>query len=142
MSLPNPDPGLVLRYGYLWAADAAVGVDTGKDRPAAIVFTVIRDPETCVFMLPITHSAPAAGTEAMEIPTEVCRRARLDAARAWIVLSEFNEFVWPGYDLSIIPNRNPPSMAYGFLTARFFNSVRERCLELIRQRKAKSVSRD
>ena len=41
MSLPKPLPGLVVRYSYLWADDAAAGYDEGdKDRPAAIVMAV------------------------------------------------------------------------------------------------------
>lgn len=142
MSLPKPAPGLVLRYGYLWADDAAAGMDAGKDRPAAIVMTVIRDAETRVLVLPITHATPTTGTEAMEIPAEVRRRAGLDAAPAWVVLSEFNEFVWPGYDLALIPGRAPASMAYGFLTPGFFDQLRRRWLALDAQRKSLPVPRD
>ncbi len=108
MSLPQPFPGLVIRYNYLWADDAAQGHEEGdKDRPAAIVMVVKHSggDETHVYALPITHSAPIAGTEALEIPAAVCRAAGLDAARSWVVLSEFNEFVWPGFDLRIIPGR-------------------------------------
>ena len=96
MSLPDPVPGLVLRYSYLSAKDAAAGAEEGdKDGPAAIVMTVARGSETRVFALAITHSAPSAGTEAMEVPAAVCKAAGLDAGRSWIVLSEFNEFLWP-----------------------------------------------
>lgn len=83
MSLPQPFPGLVIRYNYLWADDAAQGHEEGdKDRPGAIVMVVKRSggDETQVYVLPITHSAPVAGTEALEIPADVCRAAGLDAA--------------------------------------------------------------
>lgn len=85
MSLPKPFPGLVIRYNYLWASDAAQGYDEGsKDRPAAVVMAVNRSggDETYVYVLPITHSAPLAGTEALEIPAAVCRSAGLDATQS------------------------------------------------------------
>ena len=41
MSLPAPQPGLVIRYSYLWAEDASKGQEEGeKDRPAAIVVAI------------------------------------------------------------------------------------------------------
>ena len=141
MSLPKPVPGLVLRYSYLWANDAATGADTGKDRPVAIVMTVSDDAETRVVVLPITHAAPMPGSEALEIPADVCRRAGLDELRCWIVLSEYNEFVWPGYDLALIPGRTPPSMAYGFLTPGFFNSVRQALITTLKAKRAVKVLR-
>ena len=145
MSLPAPQAGLVIRYSYLWAADAAKGHEEGeKDRPAAIVLAV-DGPGTAVprvFVLPITHSAPATGIEALEIPAAVARKAGIDAARSWVILSEFNEFVWPGFDLRIIPGRTPATMAYGFLTPGFFATLRDRWLALDAAGKSKSVPRD
>lgn len=107
MSLPGPLPGLVVRYRYLWA-----------DVPDA---DAVR-----VYVLPITHSVPAKGADAMEIPSAVRRAAGLDAERAWVVLSEFNEFAWPGFDLDVVPNRSPRTVAYGFLTPGFFVKLRNR----------------
>jgi hypothetical protein len=145
VSLPPPSPGLVIRYNYLWAEDAALGREEGeKDRPAAIVMAVERSggSETHVYALPITHSAPMPGTEALEIPAAVCRSAGLDAARSWVVLSEFNEFVWPGFDLRIIPGRNPRTMAYGFLPSGFFAKMRDCWLALDAAGKSQGVVRD
>lgn len=145
MSLPKPLPGLVIRYNYLWARDAAQGREEGvKGRPAAIVMA-IDAPGTSmarVYVLPITHSAPAKGTEAIEIPAAVCRSAGLDEARSWVILSEFNEFVWPGFDLVVVPGRTPRTMAYGFLTPGFFKSLRDRWLALDAANKSKGVPRD
>ena len=114
MSLPKPVPGLVLRYSYLWADDAAAGADTGKDRPVAIVMTVSDDAETRVVVLPITHSAPMPGTEALEIPADVCRRAGLDEQRCWIVLSEYNEFICPATTLPSFQAAPRPAWPTGF----------------------------
>jgi hypothetical protein len=139
VSLPTPLPGLVIRYSYLWAADAARGLEEGdKDRPAVIILVL----EGTVLALPVTHSAPTVGGVAMEIPPAVARSAGLDAARSWVVLSEFNEFVWPGFDLRIIPGRTPATMAYGFLTPGFFKSLRDQWLALDAAGKSRPVSRE
>ena len=85
MSLPPPSPGLVIRYNYLWASEAAKGLEEGaKDRPAAIVMDLkqTEGEQTRVYVLPVTHSLPLAGTDALEIPADVCRAAGLDAARS------------------------------------------------------------
>jgi hypothetical protein len=145
VSLPDPRPGLVVRYSYLWAADAVRGQEEGdKDRPAVVVMTIEGTEAGMprVLVLPITHAAPTSVTAAMEIPPPVARSAGLDAARSWVVLSEFNEFVWPGFDLRIVPGRTPATMAYGFLTAGFFRSLRDRWLALDAANKSRPVSRE
>ena len=72
MALPQPDPGLVIRYDYLWVEEAAAGRDQGKDRPACLVaasdFAV---QPRFVVILPITHSEPAAPAIGIEIPPKV-----------------------------------------------------------------------
>jgi hypothetical protein len=145
VTLPAPQPGLVIRYSYLWADDAAQGREEGtKERPAAVVL-VVDEPRAGsprVYVLPITHSAPAKGVEAIEVPAAVARKAGLDAARSWIILSEFNEFIWPGFDLAIIPGSKPPSVAYGFLTPGFFSALRDRWLDLDAAAKSRAVPRD
>jgi hypothetical protein len=145
VTLPSPQPGLVIRYSYLWADDAARGREEGaKERPAAVVLViggvVANSPR--VHVLPITHTCPAKGTEAVEIPPAVARKAGLDAARSWVVLSEFNEFVWPGFDLALVPRRMPPTVAYGYLTPGFFVKVRDRWLELDAAAKSRGVPRE
>jgi hypothetical protein len=98
VTLPKPQPGLVIRYSYLWADDAARGQqEGGKDRPAAVVLVVDQPGAAAprVFVLPITHTTPAKGVDALEIPPTVARSAGLDAARSWVILSEYNEFSGP-----------------------------------------------
>jgi hypothetical protein len=145
VTLRPPQPGLVVRYGYLWAREAARGRDEGgKERPAAVVL-VVHQPAAAaprVHVLPITHTQPAEDVEALEIPATVARRARLDADRSWVVLSEFNEFIWPGFDLALIPGRSPPTVAYGYLTQGFFSKLRDRWLQLDAAGKSRRVVRD
>lgn len=58
MSWPDPEPGLVIRYAYLWRREAAMGREEGvKDRPCAIVAAVREETDGLrVYVLPITHS--------------------------------------------------------------------------------------
>ena len=145
MKLPPPQPGLVIRYSYLWAREAAQGHEEGsKERPAAVVLVVAQAATggPRVYAVPITHTQPEKGVEALEIPPAVARKAGLDAARSWVILTEFNEFVWPGFDLATVPGRNPATVAYGYMTPGFFTKMRDRWLALDAAGKSRSVSRD
>jgi hypothetical protein len=95
---PEPHPGLVIRYSYLWKREQDEGLEDGsKDRPCAIVLSVLdEDEEREVLVLPITHTAPGNPDDAIEIPAPTKNRLGLDAGRSWIVITEANEFVWPG----------------------------------------------
>ena len=59
MSWPEPRPGLLIRYSYLWEREAREGREEGvKDRPCAIVLVLLREGEhPIVRVLPVTHSA-------------------------------------------------------------------------------------
>ena len=50
-------------------------------------------------MLPIAHARPRRAEDAIAIPPSAKRRLQLDDEQSWIVVSEVNEFVWPGPDL-------------------------------------------
>jgi len=125
MALPEPEPGLVVFYAYLWHHEHESGQEEGrKDRPAVIVLAAERasDGAIIVTVLPITHRMPDDPAAAVEIPSAVKRLLGLDLERSWIVVSEGNEFVWPGYDLRKVPG-HPTRYHYGFLPPRFFDSV-------------------
>lgn len=126
MPIPNPKPGLVISYSYLWHHEHEAGREEGqKDRPSVIVLAVERavDGATVVTVLPITHSPPRDPASAIEIPMPVKRHLGLDDDRSWIIVSEGNEFLWPGYDLRKLPHTD--RYDYGFLPPRFFNRVIE-----------------
>lgn len=93
MSFPVPQPGLVIRYSYLWEREARAGRDEGvKDRPCAIVLVLLRDGDApTVRVLPVTHSAPVHALDALEIPEPVKRRLGLDAERSFVMLTEAND---------------------------------------------------
>jgi hypothetical protein len=128
VKLPAPVPGLVIRYSYLWHSELLSGREEGiKDRPCAIVATVRidADGDVRVLVLPVTHSAPAEGIAAIEIPALLKRTLGLDGERSWIILAEWNEFIWPGPDLRPVPDSDTRSIAYGTLSRGFFARVRD-----------------
>jgi len=143
VSFPEPYAGLVIRYSYLWKREFDAGREEGtKDRPCAIVMTVVdEDGDKEVLVLPVTHSPPADPADAIEIPAATKTRLGLDGERSWIVITEGNEFVWPGPDLRTVPGRDESTNAYGPLPPRFFAYVRDKFLERDRHEKSRRVKR-
>jgi len=144
MALPEPECGLVISYSYLWKHESDAGQSEGvKDRPCAIVLAVGAKDHAVkmVTVAPITHTPPRDPALAIEIPPRVKLHLGLDAERSWIVLDEFNEFVWPGFDLRSVPGK-PSCYDYGFLPPALFAKIVERILELRRSGRAVSSPRD
>jgi len=102
-------------------------------RPFPIV-AALRSDETGATraqVAPITHLPPAPSSVAIEIPASAQSGLKLDAERSWVVLSEWNEFVWPaGPDQRRLPNADDLPVAYGMLPPKLFDSIRERFLAL------------
>jgi len=143
VSLPTPEPGLVIRYSYLWLREHREGREEGvKDRPCAIVLAA-RDHDDCtqVLVVPVTHNPPADLAKALELPAAIKQHLGLDAERSWVVLSESNLFEWPGPDLRRIGDRDNSSVAYGFLPPRFFAELRRRFLALETAARSQRVKR-
>jgi hypothetical protein len=143
VSFPLPQPGLVIRYSYLWKRESDLGRDEGvKDRPCAIIVALEDvDGRARVFVLPITHSEPKPPTIGIEIPRLLAARLRLDSELSWVIVSELNSFSWPGPDLRPIPGQDMESIAYGFLPPRFFRIIRDAYLALDAERRVFVVPR-
>jgi hypothetical protein len=143
VSFPVPKPGLVIRYAYLWESEAREGREEGtKDRPCAIMLVVLREGDNpIVRVLPVTHTAPGDAADALEIPFATKHRLGLDSERSWVILSEANDFIWPGPDLRPVPGRDPGTVAYGFLPPGFMRVLRERMERRWRERRAHPASR-
>lgn len=144
MALPEPLPGLVIRYSYLWHREFLEGREEGeKDRPCAIIAAMRSDEtgERRVLVLPVTHLPPDRSSRSVEIPQAVKQRLGLDDARSWVVLSEWNEFVWPGPDLRRLPGHDNASVAYGMLPPGLFAAIRKAFLLLIEEGASRRVRR-
>jgi hypothetical protein len=141
MAIPEPSPGLVVRYDYLWSREAAAGRTQGKDRPACLV--AASDSETkprFVVLLPITHSPPLGDTVAIEIPAKVRQAIGLDDESSWVVVSEYNVDEWPNAGLMPVPGK-PDVFAYGFIPPGLFATIKARLVELARERKSEAITR-
>lgn len=121
MSIPTPQPGLVISYSYLWAREHRKGLDDGrKTRPCAIVAAhqVIEGHEI-VTVVPVTHTPPTEPADAIEIPPALKAHLGLDDLPSWIVVTETNDFLWPGPDLRPVSRNQPNRFDYGMLPPRF-----------------------
>ena len=139
MPLPEPRPGLVLRYGYLWADEHDQGRDEGvKARPCVVVVATQRiEGELLVTVVPITHTAHGAG--AVPLPSTTKARLGLDDEASWIVCTEVNRFVWPGPDLH--PVARDGRWAYGMLPAILYERIRRSLVGEIRRQRIRIVPR-
>lgn len=143
MPLPDPELGLVISYAYLWRRDYLAGHEEGqKDRPCVIVLAVDRGVDgTKVTVVPVTHSQPRDPSVVVELPPAVKRHLGLDHERSWVMLDEGNRFVWPGFDLRLVPNANG-RYEYGFLPPRLFAALVTRFEMIWAAEKGHVVPRD
>jgi len=144
LSLPDPEPGLVIPYAYLWRHEHRKGQDEGrKTRPSVIVLAAHQEKSgaTRVTVVAITRTPPAKDGEAIELPTRVKQALGLDDDCSWIVLDEVNQFTWPGYDIRPVPGTTD-RFAYGFIPPRLYDTIIGRILELAAARRIAQISRD
>jgi hypothetical protein len=143
VAFPTPEPGLVIRYSFLWREQAARGQEEGeKDRPCAVVVTTTNDQgDTVLIVLPITHTPPRDPNLAVEIPAATKARLGLDDERSWVVVTDANRFIWPGPDLRPLKPGDTSSVAYGYLPAKLFNEVRDKLAVAVAARLAGAVKR-
>ncbi len=137
MGLPNPTPGLIIGYAYLWRDEALRGQEEGrKDRPCVIVLSVqTENDQTVVTVAPVTHTPPAHPESAIEIPAQTKKRLGLDTQRSWIIAADLNRFVWPGVDLRTV-KRGSANYAYGELPEALYRQLRDRVVALARAGRA------
>ena len=102
---------------------------------------VLQGGDTRLIVLPITHSPPAKGANAVEIPADTKRRLSLDEARSWIILDEANRFVWPGPDIRPFSTPQGQTISYGFLPPGLFAIVRTKFLALDAAARTRPVTR-
>lgn len=122
---PEPFPGLVISYSYLWRSEHLTGQQEGvKDRPCVVVLSrTTKGNDTVVTVAPITHRKPAIPDMAVEIPARVKEYLNLDSEASWIICTEVNRFVWPGPDIRPITREGNIKYNYGVLPPRLFSKV-------------------
>jgi hypothetical protein len=139
--LPEPRPGLVIRYDYLWGREAAAGRDLGKERPACLVAaTDATVSPRFVVILPITHTKPDRHTVGVELPPKVRQALGLDDAPCWVIVSEHNVDEWPNGGLVPLPGR-PGVFSYGFIPPGLFAQVKAKFLEVYEKGRTRGVRR-
>ena len=57
------------------------------------------------------------------------------------MLTEANDFIWPGPDLRPLPGGDASTVAYGFLPPGFMKVLRERLEQCRRNKKFKATAR-
>ncbi len=131
MALPDPVPGLVIQFSYLWRDEALRGRDEGrKDRSCVVVLSVRTEAgRRIVTVAPITHSPPAHAETAIEISSDTKRRLGLDGERSWIVAADLNCFNWPGVDLRPV-RRGSNTFSHGLLPSATYRELRDRVMRL------------
>lgn len=123
--IPDPFPGLVINYSYLWRKEYLTGQEEGvKDRPCAIVLSKkLEGNDTVVTVAAITHTEPKNPDMAVEMPLKVKEYLNLGSERSWIVCTEVNRFVWPGPDIRPITMHGEKKYSYGVLPPKLFSNV-------------------
>jgi len=124
---PDPIPGLVIRYSYLWKREADAGqIEGEKDRPCAIIVAVVHEEgERVITVAPITRRRPENLDHAIALSPATRRRLGLGNQPNWIVATEVNSFYWPGPDLR--PTQKG-QYAYGELPAIVFEALQKKIL--------------
>ena len=137
MNLPEPRPGLVVAYSYLWRDEARRGQEEGrKDRPCVVVIAVQTvGGRTRVTVAPVTHAPPTSPGEAVLISAATKIRLGLDERPSWIVTNDLNTFTWPGPDLRPI-RRGAGRCEFGVLPMRTLAQVRDSVLAMARAGRA------
>jgi len=124
---PSPEPGLVVSYRYLWRDEANAGRTEGtKTHPAAIILVQEQGLKPLVTVVPITHSAPSGSDVAIAIPPRLASHIGLDTKPHWVIVSEANQFHWPGFDIE--ENRNG-DYYYGFVSPKLLEQIAAKFVE-------------
>jgi len=129
LPLPKPEFGLVVHYGFVWAdASRHSPPDAGKSRPCLIVdLEDISEPSIGgravkrVTYLPISHTPPREGEQAITIPPRVANHLGLTHQTSYIYTSYAVEDDWP-FDVEHVPG-SAEKFGYGLIPPKLFAMV-------------------
>lgn len=139
MALPEPRPGLVVGYDFLFREQVDAGMENAsKPHPAAIILVVKHDLQTRVSLVAISHSPPSLSDDRyrLKLTAAECREMGLDAGNHWVNLRDINSFDWPGYDL--VKSAPGASYTYGSMSKGTF----VRIVEALKAAAFRSIARD
>ncbi len=69
MTTPDPVPGLIVGFSFLWSHDADIDLIEGQnDRPCVVIATFDATQGKRVILAPITHTVPHDPDEAIPLP--------------------------------------------------------------------------
>ena len=127
-------PGDLVRYGYLWAREAARGEETGrKFRPACVVVRTPA-PASSLFVFPLTSQQPDADRAYLTVTEIECRRGGLDYP-SFLVLDEYNRFLESeAFDLEA-------TKPIGAFSTSFLRKIARAVRDLARERRLQAVQR-
>ena len=143
MSLPESKSALVIRYAYLWHNEAETGQEEGlKDRPCTIPLSrKEKNGLELVTVLPVTHTAPDNPDDAIVIPADTARRLGLDHEQSWVMISEYNQFVWPGPDIRSVPFGDQQKWEYGYIPAKLYDKIKNAMIQRLKDKNIIGVRR-
>lgn len=136
-----PQVGEVISYWFLWFSEHEVGEESGRKLRPCVAIATLQNVEGAprVAVVPITHRLPGPSRDTVEIPPQVKAQMGLSVSRSWIICDEFNEFVWPRFDIGETAGGKP---TFGFLPRGLIALVRERVAKARARGALKSISRD
>jgi len=141
----EPKPGLVVRYDFLWKEEQRAGVESGKDRPCAIVLTSAEraDGSKDVLLCGITHSPPGRNETAVKVPPAVARHLGLDDQQSWIKTDQVNRLTWEKGRIPYgISQARKGEWTFGMIPQGLGKQVFEQVRERARSRTLQTVERD
>lgn len=136
-----PQIGEVICHAYLWRNQADRGQTEGtKERPCVVVHRQEEgEGNTRIFVCPVTHTEPFDTERSMNCPAATKRRLGLDEHSSWIITSELNHFIWPGFDVRPTPDKRP---SFGLLPNTLTRQIIEQIKNNSRDQSLSSVNRD
>jgi hypothetical protein len=152
--VPDPVPGLIFRYGYLWLSELRSGrIDPSKERPACLLVRILEGERYDlrlegglvaavgdVVILPITTRPPEPTQAAMEMTVDEKQACGLDkSVRSWVILSEFNVDTWPHPDISLVVATG--KLSYGIAPSGLLKRFRRAFAEASLKQRAVGVRR-
>lgn len=141
----DPKPGLVIRYDFLWKQDQRAGIESGKDRPCAIVLTSDERPDGSrdVLLCAITHTPPGKGETAVKVPAAVANHLGLDESPSWIKTDQVNKLVWEkGRIPHGISRTAKGEWTFDMVPQGLGRQVFEQVRDKARQRRLQTIDRD